>query len=160
VVTKVYISQKTIEDTMANIFIGGSNKISITAEDVDKSMHDIGITPHMVGFIVGGLTEGPEKAGREWAEMHDKPLDEHQPHFDKYQGGIAWVVRNKIILSHADTMLIYWDGKSAGARNLMNAGVKRGLTVYKIQVENDRIATPVLWDRVVPEAEWGWTSEW
>jgi hypothetical protein len=145
---------------MINIFVGGSNKLhNISPDDVDVSLSQIGIPRRDVRSVVGGLPDGPEKAGREWAKKYNKSLDEHLPHLER-DGKWAWVIRNKVILSHTDMMLVYWDGRSAGARNLMNAGVKRGLTVYKIQVDNGRIAKPVLWDRIVPEEEWGWTSEW
>lgn len=141
------------------IFIGGSNKISITPEDIETAIDEIGISRRDISSVVCGLKEGPEIAGRQWASMYNKYIDEHVPHIEKY-GQMGWVIRNKVVISRADIMLIYWDGKSAGARNLMNAGVKKGKVVYKIQVENNKISHPARWDRIVPEEEWGWTSEW
>jgi hypothetical protein len=145
---------------MTVLFVGGSNKINIRPTNIIISLEQIGLMAKDISIVVCGLNEGPEVAGKEWAVQNNKYLDEHLPHFEKYQGGVAWVVRNKVILAHADVMLMYWDGKSAGTRNLMNAGAKKGLTVYKIQVDGDKVSRPMLWDRVVPEEEWGWTSEW
>jgi hypothetical protein len=142
-----------------NIFVGGSNKLQINPDAISVTLSQIGISPKDVNTIICGLEHGPEKAGEIWARKNRIALDEHRPHLEKY-GQIAWVIRNKVIMAHADMMLVYWDGKSAGARNLMNSGVKKGLKVYKIQVDDGRISEPVLWDRIVPEEEWGWTSEW
>jgi hypothetical protein len=144
---------------MTNLFIGGTNKVKITVEDIDSAIDQIGVSRKDISTVVCGLQEGPELAGYTWAVLYNKFTDVHVPHLEQY-GNMGWVIRNKVVISHSDLMLIYWDGKSAGARNLMNAGVKKNVTVYKIQVADGKIAKPVLWDRIVPETEWGWTSEW
>jgi hypothetical protein len=145
---------------MVILFIGGSNKVCINPNIINDSLSQLGIPAKDISTVVCGLEEGPERAGKEWGIKYNKYLDEHVPHLEQYGKGLAYVIRNKVIVSHADMMLMYWDGKSAGTRNLMNAGAKRGIKVYKIQVDGIRVSHPALWDRVVPEEEWGWTSEW
>ncbi len=145
---------------MTTIFVGGSNNIDyITPDHVTLALRQIGIKESDVTTVVCGLEKGPEVAGMTWAQDKHKMLDVHTPHLEKY-GQIAWVIRNKVVISHASIMIIYWDGKSAGARNLMNQARKRGVTVYKIQCEKGRVDVPREWDRVISEEEWGWTSEW
>jgi hypothetical protein len=146
---------------MTILFVGGSNTVCINPHIINDTLAQLGIPTKDISTVVCGLDEGPERAGREWGIKYNKYLDEHVPHLEQYGKGLAYVIRNKVIISHANLMLMYWDGKSAGTRNLMNAGAKHGGTrVYKIQVEGIRISHPVSWDRVVPEEEWGWTSQW
>jgi hypothetical protein len=145
---------------MVNVFVGGTNKVNITVEDINTALrHSFKSMKSDVGkiqCIIGGLTQGPEVPAREWAEKYKVRFDEHLPHPEL--GQIMWVARNKTVVAHSDVLLIFWDGKSSGARNLMNAGSKRGKRVYMAQCYKG------IWNKTIsewePPADTDWTSVW
>jgi hypothetical protein len=146
---------------MARIFIGGTNKVDVDFKDVDTALRYISKinnseAAHYVKEVIGGLPEGPEKVAREWATKFRVPFDEHLPHEEL--GPIKWVARNKTVVAHADVLLVFWDGKSAGARNLMNAASKRGKMVYMAQCYQKKWNGTI--SEWVPPEDTDWTSVW
>lgn len=145
---------------MVSVFIGGTNKVNISVEDVNTALRTtfkiIGWEVGQIRTIVGGLPQGPEVSAKAWAEKYNVDFDEHLPHSEL--GPIMWVARNKTVVSHADVLLIFWDGKSSGARNLMNAASKRRKKVYMAQCYNGS------WNKTVtewmPPEDTDWTSVW
>lgn len=145
--------------TNLNLFVTGTNGLTITAEDIDNVLKILHIENDNISSVIGGLTEGPEKGGAEWAEKNHKFLDVHFPHFEQY-GNLTWVIRNKVVISRADTIIIFWDGKSAGARQIANGGVKSGKKVYIVKCQNGTKLSPMEWLGSTKKEWTEWTSQW
>ena len=68
--------------------------------------------------IVSGGAKGVDSSAAQFAKAHSIKLTEFLPQYEKY-GRAAPIVRNKQIVDHADMVLAFWNGKSAGTRSVI-----------------------------------------
>ena len=73
-----------------------------------------GIIPDNVTMIYSGAAKGIDISARRYAEKHRITITEILPEYDLY-GKTAPLKRNDIIISLADEVYIFWDGKSRGS---------------------------------------------
>ena len=66
--------------------------------------------------IVSGGTRGADTMGARYAKSHNIPLTIYKPDWTKY-GLSAEPRRNHLIISDADYVIAFWDGKSRGTAN-------------------------------------------
>ena len=80
---------------------------SITADIPEKCIPD-GVTE-----IVSGAAKGIDTAARKYAYEHHIFLTDIIPEYDLY-GRRAPLMRNDLIISLVDKVIVFWDGKSRG----------------------------------------------
>ena len=80
---------------------------SITADIPEKCIPD-GVTE-----IVSGAAKGIDTAARKYAYEHHIFLTDIIPEYDLY-GRRAPLMRNDLIISLVDKVVVFWDGKSRG----------------------------------------------
>ena len=80
---------------------------SITADIPEKCVPD-GVTE-----IISGAAKGIDTSARNFAREHHIFLTDILPEYDLY-GRRAPLIRNDLIISLADKVLIFWDGASRG----------------------------------------------
>ena len=80
---------------------------SITADIPQKCVPD-GVTE-----IISGAAKGIDTSARNFAREHHIFLTDILPEYDLY-GRRAPLVRNDLIISLSDIVLIFWDGQSRG----------------------------------------------
>ena len=80
---------------------------SITADIPEKCI------PEGVTEIFSGAAKGIDTSARRFAYKHHIFLTDILPEYDLY-GKRAPLMRNDLIISHADKVFIFWDGKSKG----------------------------------------------
>ncbi len=80
---------------------------SITADIPEKCIPD-GVTE-----IVSGAAKGIDTSARRYAYEHHIFLTDIIPEYDLY-GRHAPLMRNDLIISLVDMVIIFWDGKSKG----------------------------------------------
>lgn len=80
---------------------------SITAEIPEYCIPD-GVTE-----IISGAAKGIDTSARNFAREHHIFLTDILPEYDLY-GRRAPLIRNDLIISLADKVLIFWDGESRG----------------------------------------------
>ena len=80
---------------------------SITAEIPENCI------PEGVTEIISGAAKGIDTSARNVAREHHIFLTDILPEYDLY-GKRAPLIRNDLIISLADMVLIFWDGKSRG----------------------------------------------
>lgn len=80
---------------------------SITAEIPEHCI------PEGVTEIISGAAKGIDTSARNFAREHHIFLTDILPEYDLY-GKRAPLIRNDLIISLADMVLIFWDGKSRG----------------------------------------------
>lgn len=76
--------------------------------------------------IICGEACGADKLGKRYAEEHDIPVMSFPADWDKY-GKVAGYIRNKQMAAHADALIVFWDGKSKGTRNMITIAKENGL---------------------------------
>lgn len=75
--------------------------------------------------IVSGGARGVDSCAAEYARRAGIALTEFLPEYDLYGRG-APIVRNKKIVDHADSVLVFWDGKSRGSKWVIDYAEKIG----------------------------------
>ncbi|MBR6740684.1 MAG: DUF2493 domain-containing protein [Clostridia bacterium] len=68
--------------------------------------------------IVSGGARGVDSCAADYARRNGLKLTEFLPEYDKYGRG-APIVRNKLIVDYADTVLAFWDGSSRGTLSVI-----------------------------------------
>lgn len=84
--------------------------------------------PDNVTEIISGGAKGVDTSAREYAIAHGLPLREFLPEYNRY-GKSAPIKRNLQIISHADLVLAFWDGKSHGTKFVINHCHKMGVPI-------------------------------
>ncbi len=69
--------------------------------------------PENTTEIFSGGAKGIDTSAREYARKHHIFLTDILPEYDLY-GRTAPLIRNDLIISLADKVIIFWDGKSKG----------------------------------------------
>lgn len=71
------------------------------------------VVPGNVSTIISGGASGVDSLARTFANKRCLELIEFLPEYNKY-GRSAPILRNKLIVNAADSILAIWDGKSKG----------------------------------------------
>jgi hypothetical protein len=78
--------------------------------------------------IVSGGARGVDTSVRDYALAHSIKLMEFLPEYNKF-GRSAPLKRNITIISYADLVLAFWDGKSRGTKFVIDRCKEMGVTV-------------------------------
>lgn len=74
---------------------------------------------HQVTHVISGGAKGADTLAEVWASEFDKELVVYLADWKKYDKA-AGMIRNKDIVSSADFVYAFWDGKSPGTKNSIN----------------------------------------
>ena len=85
---------------------------SITADIPERCI------PENTTEIFSGGAKGIDTSAREFAYQHHIFLTDILPEYDLY-GRSAPLIRNDLIISLADKVIIFWDGKSRGSNYIV-----------------------------------------
>lgn len=92
------------------LIIAGSRTLSPTVEDIASTLSQLEWSPTM---IISGTARGADQAGEAYAEHHHLPIERYPADWTQY-GKSAGYIRNKMMVSRADAVLLFWDGFSKG----------------------------------------------
>ena len=85
---------------------------SITADIPERCI------PENTTEIFSGGAKGIDTCAREYARTHHILITDILPEYDLY-GRTAPLIRNDLIISLADKVIIFWDGKSRGTNYIV-----------------------------------------
>ena len=88
--------------------------------------------PRDVTEIVSGGAKGVDRQAAEYARRHGIVLVEFLPEYKRY-GRCAPLKRNEQIAAYADEAIAFWDGVSAGTRNIIALFEKAGKKVTVVR---------------------------
>ena len=102
-----------------------------------RSIQKIELRPYLperITEIVSGGAKGVDTYAKEYALKNGLPFTEFLPQYEKYGRG-APLRRNLQIISYADMVIAFWDGRSRGTKFVIEQCQKCGkkLIVYKIK---------------------------
>ncbi|MEG1235059.1 MAG: hypothetical protein RSB80_08975 [Anaerovoracaceae bacterium] len=83
--------------------------------------------PADVTEIISGGARGIDTSACEYAKAHGIKLTEYLPEYKRY-GHAAPIKRNVTIISHADLVLAFWDGRSRGTAFVIEECRKREIS--------------------------------
>ena len=99
------------------------------------------LLPEGTEEILTGGAAGVDESARRWAEEAGIPCREFLPDYERY-GRAAPIRRNAEMLSEADLVLAFWDGKSRGTRFGIDYCKKHGIPL-RLFVATVRAARPL-----------------
>lgn len=86
-----------------------------------------------IGTVVSGGALGVDRIAESMALAAGKRVRVFYPDWEKY-GRSAGMRRNREIVSLADEVFAFWDGKSRGTKNSIETARKLGKTVHVFEV--------------------------
>lgn len=78
--------------------------------------------------IVSGTARGADSLGERYARERGFALKEFPANWNLY-GKRAGMIRNKEMRDYADAVVVFWDGKSRGSKNMIELAVEEKLPV-------------------------------
>lgn len=133
------------------VIIAGSRHI-INYWALLEAIQESGFT---ITEVISGTARGPDKMGEKWALIENIPIksfpaqwgdlarpgavirhNDYGKPFDAKAG--LW--RNELMADYADSLIVLWDGKSAGTKHMIGEMKKRGKPVYVHSGESNEIA--------------------
>ena len=88
-------------------------------------------------IVHGGCSSGPDAAAEIWYHEYVeycKTRTKFEPDWKRH-GKAAGPIRNRQMANYADTLLLIWDGKSKGSKNMKEEMEKLNKPVYEIIIK-------------------------
>jgi len=85
--------------------------------------------------VVCGMARGVDLLGKRWADENKVPVKEFPADWNKY-GRSAGMIRNEEMATYADALILVWDGKSRGSKNMLKMAKKYDLNILEIKPSN------------------------
>ena len=89
--------------------------------------------PWEIDEVVCGEAAGPDTLGRQWAERFGVNIASFPADWDTH-GRAAGHIRNKEMAKHAQAAIVFWDGKSRGAKNMIDEALSAGLHLLVVRI--------------------------
>ena len=84
---------------------------------------------------LAGLPQYVRDMGEQYARNHGLKVEEFPAHWDLF-GRVAGPKRNMEMAQFADAVIVFWDGKSAGTRNMIECAKAEGLPCKVIEYQD------------------------
>ncbi|MEM6533815.1 MAG: DUF2493 domain-containing protein [Myxococcota bacterium] len=108
------------------LIIAGSRDIT----DPDIVDHCISIFGLIPDVVLSGCARGVDKLGEDWARENNVRIERWPAEWNRY-GKMAGPRRNGQMADHSNALLLIWDGKSRGSKNMKNQAAIRGLAIFE-----------------------------
>lgn len=93
-----------------------------------KTLH-----PHYEIEVVSGNSGDVDLLGEKWARWAEAPVKLFPADWDKY-GNPAGPIRNRQMAKYAHALVLIWDGKSRGSKNMREEATRRGLRIIEVRI--------------------------
>ncbi len=80
-------------------------------------------------IVVSGGAKGADELGKTYAKKHGFSIKQFPAEWDKY-GKSAGAIRNAEMADFANHCICFWDGKSAGTKNMIEVAKEQGLKLH------------------------------
>ncbi|MBO5510657.1 MAG: DUF2493 domain-containing protein [Oscillospiraceae bacterium] len=94
---------------------------SVASSEIHKHIQTLDAEYSVI--IVSGCAEGADKLGERYASEHNLTVERFPAEWDTY-GKYAGPRRNAQMAQVADAVLVFWDGKSKGTKNMIENAKK------------------------------------
>lgn len=133
------------------LIIAGSRGLLVFSEMIEdlRQFHGIKITE-----VVSGGAAGIDKSGEYFAGRFNIPVKQFIPdwndlthpdavirinNYNKEYDATAGHRRNTEMANYADALLVIWDGKSSGSKNMLDTMKKLGKPVYEVVLRKHNV---------------------
>lgn len=119
------------------LLIAGSRTLSPTHAGIDSAFCDFLFVKSEVTEVVSGGARGSDDAGESWAAANRIPVKRFPADWDKY-GKSAGKRRNAQMADYADMAIVFWDGESNGATDMVTRMVLRQKPVRVVAMRKEK----------------------
>lgn len=91
--------------------------------------------------IVSGGAKGVDACAAAYARKNGLTLTEFLPQYERY-GRAAPIIRNRELVDYADKVIVFWDGRSKGARSVIRYAERVGKPCQVILCESSTETEP------------------
>ena len=115
------------------VIIAGSRTISPGPEVISFLVDRSGFE---VTEVVSGCARGVDTSGEKWALQHKIRIKQFKVTGEDWDrlGKSAGLKRNTEMAKYADALIVIWDGKSPGSKNMIRQAFDNGLKIYEARV--------------------------
>jgi hypothetical protein len=78
--------------------------------------------------IVCGMARGADLLGKRYAEEMGYPVAKFPAEWDRF-GKKAGYIRNEEMAEYADSLILFWDGKSRGSKHMLDLAEENELNI-------------------------------
>lgn len=110
------------------LIIAGSRHLKPSTATISWELYEKKLLPTE---IVSGGAKGVDYAGWLFAKEFKLPCAVYEPKWGEY-GKAAGPKRNRLMAEYADALLLIWDGKSRGSKNMKEEMKKLNKPVYEV----------------------------
>lgn len=108
------------------VIIAGTRSIN----DYNLVTTEVANSMFYISEVISGTYKGVDLLGERFAQEHGIQITRFKPDWDKY-GSRAGPIRNEKMAQYGDALILIWDGKSAGSKNMLNLAKYYGLTIHE-----------------------------
>jgi hypothetical protein len=83
--------------------------------------------------VVSGKAQGVDSLGERYAKERTIPVIECPAQWDRF-GKMAGPFRNRQMAQQAEALVLVWDGRSKGSRNMLKQAQEFGLKIYEKRI--------------------------
>lgn len=113
------------------LIIAGSRDIQYLAELTIENIISYFMNRFKIKEVVSGGARGVDACGLDFAKTFDIKVTIFKPDWEQY-GKAAGPIRNRQMAEYADALLLIWDGKSKGSKNMKEEMSKLSKPVYEV----------------------------
>jgi len=118
------------------LIIAGSrpNKLNVGFSMMEHICKHFNFHPFTVDEVVSGCAAGVDEKGVYWASEQKIPVKRfavEDKDWDAFGKG-AGPVRNRKMADYADALLVIWDGKSKGSKNMIEEMERKKKPIYEV----------------------------
>lgn len=84
-------------------------------------------------IVVSGHEKGTDALGEKYAMERKFGLEKHPA--DRSRGRLSGTIRNEQMAKVADALIVFWDGKSRGTRNMIDFANLKGIPVKVVRID-------------------------
>lgn len=102
-----------------------------------RGITELELTPYIpenTTEIISGGAKGIDTLAEEYADKFKLSKHIIRPDYKKYPSKSAPIIRNKLIIDHCDSVLVFWDGKSKGTLSALDYAKKIDKPVKIVEV--------------------------
>lgn len=114
------------------VVIAGGRDIVVPSKAIQKSLEAIGFDPSKDSIISGGAS-GVDTCAETYCTENSIPFKVYKADWDFY-GKSAGPIRNSLMAKDADHLILFWDGKSKGSKNMKSEMESLGKPVFEVLV--------------------------
>jgi len=114
---------------MTRTIIAGSRE-GVSKEQVRSAIDSC---PWEISVVISGNARGVDTLGEELAEQLQIVIDRYPANWDLYGKG-AGMLRNSEMARNSEALILIWDGKSRGSKNMLETAKLHNLKIHEVLV--------------------------